>query len=304
MVGDDAMARALRAVDRRAGEIGDRAGQRAKQIDVVIGGHALHQRGDALEPHAGVDRGARQRRALPRRHLLILHEDEVPELQESVAVLVRAAGRTAFERLALIVEDLRAGAAGASVAHAPEIVGAGDADDAAVVEAGDLFPQIIGLVVVVIDGDEQPIDVEPEFARDEVPGELDRAFLEIVAEGEIAQHFKEGVMARGIADIVEVVVLAAGAHAFLRRGGARIGALLDAGEDVLELHHAGVGEHQRRIIVRHERRGGDFLVPIVREIVEEGGSDLVDATHAVTARECVSVAEAAFAPMRETRLKQ
>ena len=43
-------------------------------------------------------------------------------------------------------------------------------------------------------------------------------------------------------------------------------------------------------------------MPIVREIVEEGGSDLVDATHAVTARECAPVAEAASAPMRETRL--
>ena len=52
------------------------------------------------------------------------------------------------------------------------------------------------------------------------------AVLEIIAEREIAQHFEESVMARGIADVVEVVVLAAGAHAFLRRGGARIGPLL------------------------------------------------------------------------------
>ena len=56
-----------------------------------------------------------------------------------------------------------------------------------------------------------------------VPGELDGALLEIVAEGEIAEHLEEGVVARGVADIVEVVVLAAGAHAFLRRGRARIG---------------------------------------------------------------------------------
>ena len=28
------------------------------------------------------------------------------------------------------------------------------------------------------------------------------------------------------------------------------------GEDVLELHHAGVGEHQRRVVARHQRRGG------------------------------------------------
>ena len=44
---------------------------------------------------------------------------------------------------------------------------------------------------------------------------VDRLFLEIVAEGEIPQHFEEGVVARGIADIVEIIVLAAGADAFL-----------------------------------------------------------------------------------------
>src|SRR2546430_3698961 len=35
-------------------------------------------------------------------------------------------------------------------------------------------------------------------------GKLDRALLEVVAEGEVAEHLEEGVMARGVADIVEV----------------------------------------------------------------------------------------------------
>ena len=69
-------------------------------------------------------------------------------------------------------------------------------------------------------------------------------------------------MARGVADIVEVVVLAAGAHAFLRGHGARIGTLLEAGEDVLELHHAGIGEHQGRIVARHQRRRGHGRVTV------------------------------------------
>ena len=86
-------------------------------------------------------------------------------------------------------------------------------------------------------------------------------------------------MARGIADIVEVVVLAAGAHAFLRGGGARIGPLFDAGEDVLELHHAGIGEHQGRVVARHERRRRHDFVPVAREKAEEGRPDLVDAAH-------------------------
>src|SRR6516162_8838980 len=86
-------------------------------------------------------------------------------------------------------------------------------------------------------------------------------------------------MARGIADIVEIVVLAAGAHAFLRRDRAHVGALLQAGEDVLELYHAGIGEHQRWIIARHERRRGHDFVPFARKIGEEIRPDLVDAAH-------------------------
>ena len=108
---------------------------------------------------------------------------------------------------------------------------------------------------------------------------LDRALLEVVAEGEIAEHLEEGVMARGVADVIEVVVLAAGADAFLRRGGGDIGAALLAGEDVLELHHAGIGEHQRRVVARHQRAALDDLVALAREVVEEGGADIVAACH-------------------------
>ncbi len=91
----------------------------------------------------------------------------------------------------------------------------------------DALPEIERLVVVVIDGDGQAVLRQAEIAGDQVPGEFDRERLEIVAEREIAEHLEEGVMARGVADIVEIVVLAAGAHAFLRgrrrdgRGAAR-----------------------------------------------------------------------------------
>ena len=144
---------------------------------------------------------------------------------------------------------------------------------------GDLLPQLERLVVVDIDGRDQPVLGQAEFPGDEVPGELDRAVLEVVAERKIAEHLEEGVVARGVADVVEVVVLAAGAHAFLRGDRALVGALLDAGEHVLELHHAGVGEHQGRVVARHERRRRHDLVAGLREIVEEALPDVVDAAH-------------------------
>src|SRR3954471_20350375 len=79
-------------------------------------------------------------------------------------------------------------------------------------------------------------------------------------------------------------MLAAGAHAFLRGGGAAVGALLDTGEHVLELNHAGVGEHQGRVVVRHQRRGGDDLVAMPAEVLQEGGADLVGGRHVSTVR--------------------
>ena len=88
-------------------------------------------------------------------------------------------------------------------------------------QAGDLLPQIEGVIVVDIDGHHQPVFRSAVLLGDEVPGQLDRALLEVVAEREVTEHLEERVMARGVADIVEVVVLAAGAHAFLRGDRAR-----------------------------------------------------------------------------------
>ena len=67
----------------------------------------------------------------------------------------------------------------------------------------------------------------------------------------------------GEADVFQIVMLAAGAHAFLRRRGARVIALFQAEEDVLELVHSRVGEEQRGIVLRERAkksapRGGPF----------------------------------------------
>jgi hypothetical protein len=64
----------------------------------------------------------------------------------------------------VIIEDFRAGSAGAGVAHAPEIVGGGDANDAVVGQAGDPFPEIGGVGVFMVDGDQQLVGRQAEIA--------------------------------------------------------------------------------------------------------------------------------------------
>ena len=279
MIGDDAQGGLLLALRIGSGQFGDGADQGYEQVDVVIVVLALQHGRDALQARASVDRRFRQRVADPRRDLLVLHEHEIPDLDEAVAIGLRRAGRATPDLVAVVVEDFRAGPARAGVAHLPEIVGARDADDPRFREACDLLPEIERLVVVDIDGGRELVLRQAEFLGHQFPRQFDRAILEIVAEREIAEHLEKRVMPRGVADIVEIVVLAAGAHAFLRGGGAHIGALLDTGEDVLELHHAGIGEHQRRVVARHQRRRRHDLVAVVGEEFEKCRPDLVNAAH-------------------------
>jgi len=70
-----------------------------------------------------------------------------------------------------------------------------------------------------------------------------------------------------VAHLLEVVVLAADAEALLAVGGPWPLALLVAKEDVLELVHAGVGEHQRRVVLDDHRRAGHHMMAFAFKIV-------------------------------------
>ena len=84
--------------------------------------------------------------------------------------------------------------------------------------------------------------------NDQFPRPVDRFLFEVVAEAPVAEHLEKRVVIGVESDVVEVVMLAAGADAFLGVGGARwieAGSLL-AEKDRHELVHAGVGEEQIR----------------------------------------------------------
>ena len=182
----------------------------------------------------------------------------------------------------MVVEDFRARAAGAGVTHRPEVVGfvfgfarlVADTDDFVLRQANGVAPDGVGLVVFVIDGDAEFFRRQTEDLRQQVPGERDGLFFEVVAEAEIAQHFKEGVVTRGVADVFQVVVFAASAYAALRGGGALVVARLAAGEDVLELHHARVGKEQGRVVARHQRGRVNDFVAVFGEVIEKGAPDV------------------------------
>ncbi len=284
VVGDDLQrgavgveAFATRSSDSRTGG----RQQVLEQVDLVVAVLALQHRGDALQAHAGVHRRLGQRVHHAVFGAVELHEDVVPDLDVAVAVFVRAARGAAGDLGAVVVEDLGAGAAGAGVAHHPEVVGhvaaalvVADAHDALGGHAHHLVPDFVGLVVFLVDGDPELFFRQLELLGQQAPGELDGVVLEVVTEREVAQHLEEGVVARGVADVVQVVVLAAGADALLRGRGAAVGALVETQEHVLELVHARVGEQQRGVVARHHRAGRHDGVALGLEVLQEGLADV------------------------------
>ena len=106
MIGDDAVAGALFALSWYAGGFFGSANQRTEEIGVIIGFCALEDSGHTLKAHAGVDGGSGERRAIAGTYLVILHEYEVPEFEEPVAVFIGRTGRAACEFGPLVIEYL------------------------------------------------------------------------------------------------------------------------------------------------------------------------------------------------------
>ena len=93
---------------------------------------ALQQRRNALKTHAGINGRARKCYALILGDLLKLHEDQVPDFDEPIAVLICRTRRTTPDVVAMVVKDFRARTARTGITHGPEIVGGRDANDAIV----------------------------------------------------------------------------------------------------------------------------------------------------------------------------
>ena len=253
MVRNNPVVDLARPIGIGAGGMGRRFDQAAHQVGIVIVVLALQQCTDPFQSHARVDGLHIERPHGAVLELFVLHEHKVPDFDEPVAILVSRARRTAPDLVTVVIENLGARAARTGRAHAPEIVIGGNADDPVVRDACDLLPDRGRLVIGMIDRDQQLVLVQAEIAGQQLPRKCDGLILEIIAETEIPKHFKERVMTGGITDIVQVVVLAPGTDTFLRRCRTVVVAGFNAGEQVLELHHAGIREHQCRIVSRHQR---------------------------------------------------
>ncbi len=92
--------------------------------------------------------------------------------------------------------DFAGGAARAGIRHLPEIGLWPHARDPAWIDTHFVDPHIIGFVVVLIHGEDQPLRGQLIHFRQQFVGVDDRLALEIIAKAEVAEHFKKGMVAR------------------------------------------------------------------------------------------------------------
>ena len=252
--------------------------ERLEHVGVVVRALALHHHAETLEAHTGIDVLGFQRLQCAVGLAVELHEHKVPYLNDLRVVLVHKvfAGHLGLLFVGTNVDVyLRAGTARTLVAHLPEVVFLRAAQDAFLADV--LLPEVVCLhvhleallLVASEDGDIEPVLVYFHHLGEEFPSESDGLFLEVVAERPVAQHLEHRVVVGVVTHLFEVVVLAADAQALLAVGGARPLALLVAKEDILELVHAGVGEHQRRVILDNHRCTRHHVMALTLKIIEE-----------------------------------
>ena len=282
--------RRLRVAVRDAALLGDPVHDLLVAVGVVGRDHPLQDRRGPLEAHAGVDVLLRKRRDRAVVVQLVLHEDEVPELEEAFALAARRTGRaTAPDLLAAVVEELGVRPAGARAADRPEVVRAVEPDDALRGQALRL-PEAHRLLVLAEpelriagkDGHPELVGIDLHVIEDELPGEVDRALLEVLTEREVAEHLEEGQVERVEPDLVDI----RGAEDLLDGRQERSRGRLAAEEVRHERLHARAVEQRRPVPVRRDERAG--RVPLVTLRLEEREEALSELGARAHASDCTS----------------
>ena len=262
------------------GDVADDLHDGGERVDVVDGGRLLEDARQPFEARAGIDRRGRQRREPAVPVAVVLHEHQIPDFHRVVARAVDQLGDVLRQVGAAKIVNLGTGAARTGVAHRPEIVLLAEPQHA-IRRSANLDPLARCFLVrrhrlVAFEHREpQTVDVEPVDVDQQFPGKADRICLKVIAERKVPEHLEKCEMACGTADVLQIVMLAAGADALLRAGGSLVRTLFPAEKDILELIHAGVREQQRRVVTGDERRARHDTMAVALEKAQERRTSLV-----------------------------
>ena len=251
--------------------------ERQEQVRLVYVVRVLQNDHKPLESHPRVYAGLGQRGHGAVGIPVELHEHEIPQLhvalaeQAGIRVQVLAVGAAVGEAaaragVAEVVVQLGARPAGPLLTvnwGPPPVVRVSEPVDALLGDAV-LLPQAVCLVVSLVHGRGEVLPRQTHRRLQALDGEAHGPILEVVAEAEVPQHLEHRQVG-GIADLVDVD----GAEGLLRGRHAAVRGRRLAREVGFELDHARVGEQQRRVAHRDQRRARRPQVALRLEVLQE-----------------------------------
>ena len=257
-----------------AGDGGDMVGDVHNRVHIEQAVHVLAHHSQTLQAHAGVDVLLHQLGVVAVAVVVKLGEHIVPHFHVTVAVAAYGAVRLAAAvLLPPVVVDLAAGAAGAG-AVLPEVICLAEPENPLRRDADFLVPDFKSLVIVFIDGGVQPVFLQAYHLGQKLPAPGDGLVLEVVAEGEVAQHLEVGAVTGGLADVVDV----AGTDTLLAGADSSSGRLHLALEVGLHGSHAGIDEKQGLVILGNQGETGQAQVLLG---LEEGKEHLTQLVYSI-----------------------
>ena len=173
-------------------------------IDLKEVVNSLSDTGKSFKSHTCINIGMSKRSVIVVTVVFKLSENEVPELDKSVALTADVTvGTAAAVFLSPVVVNLGTGAAG-TCAVLPEVILLAEAYHMTLTNADFLCPDVVGLVVVKIDADIELFGIHFHYFGAEFPCPAYSVTLEIIAEREIAEHLEISSVTCSLADIFNI----------------------------------------------------------------------------------------------------
>ncbi|KAF1073377.1 hypothetical protein MKHDV_03657 [Halodesulfovibrio sp. MK-HDV] len=214
--------------------------------------------------------------------LIELHEYEVPDFEETVAITFsNATVRTTGHVFALIDMDFCTRTTRTGITHRPEIILFAETENFFFRHACFGHPDFFSFVIIAVDGDKKLICRKTKLYSKKFPCKADSIFFEVIAKAKVAEHFKKCVVACSTAYVFKVVVFAAYAQTLLGSGGTYIRSFFLTEECFFKLNHTCVGEEQSGVVGRNEGRRRHNFMSLVLEEFEKLLPNFVCGNHSV-----------------------
>ena len=210
--------------------------------------HALHDASQTFQTHTRINVLVFHFGVMSVAVAVELAEYQVPDFDITVAVTANAASwLSAALFLATVEIDFRTRTTWARAVF-PEVIFSAQPLHVRGCNTHVLCPEVICFIIVFKDGNIQLIDWHFQFFGEEFPCPFDCLLLEVVAEREVAQHFKIGAVTGSLSNPFDIRcpdALLTGGDPYIRRNSL-------SQEVLFQRCHTGVDEQQALVALRNQ----------------------------------------------------